>query len=264
MFTFRELILNVKKTILLLWIILIGNEIFAQGPDFFSQGLRLEKEFKVEAAWEKFELAIRQNPKNAEALTHASRMVSNIGGRFAKAEREQKLDFYKRARVYAEKAIEIEPSYPEARLAYVIALGLQSEIETNPHEKVRYAQNIHTEATRILQLDSTFAEAYFILGKWQFELSRLNWMELMACRIFFGGFPEEISMRRALDYFNQANSYKQDTILFLFGLASAQHDLGENDKASQTLQKALALPLSEPDDALRKERCQNLLKQIVQ
>lgn len=253
-----------KKIFFLIWVILAGNEALGQGPDFFSQGLKLEKEFKVEAALEKFELAIRQNPKNAEALTHASRMLSNIGGRLAKSEREQKLDFYKRARIYAEKSIEINPSDTETRLAYVISLGLQSEIATDPHEKVRFAQNIHNEATLILQLDSTFAEAYFILGKWQFELSSLNWVELMACRIFFGGFPEEISMGRALEYFNQANSFKQDTILFLFGLASAQHALGENDKASQTLHRALALPLSEPDDNLRKERCQNLLKQIVQ
>jgi len=264
MFNFRKLILNVNKVIFLFWIISIGNEVFAQESDFFSQGLKLEKEFKVEAALEKFELAIRQNPKNAEALTHASRMLSNIGGRLAKSEREQKMDFYERARVYGEQSIAINPSDPETRLAYVISLGLQSEIATNPHEKVRYAQNIHNEATRILEIDSSFAEAYFILGKWQFELSRLNWVELMACRLFFGGFPEEISMERALEYFNQANSYKPDTILFLFGLASAQHALEENDKASQTLKRALALPLSEPDDALRKERCQTLLKQIVQ
>jgi tetratricopeptide (TPR) repeat protein len=86
----------------------------------------------------------------------------------------------------------------------------------------------------------------------------------MACRIFFGGFPEEISLERALHYFEKANSYKQDYILFLFGLASAQHALGEHNKATQTLQRALTLPLSEPDDVQRKERCQALLKQIVQ
>lgn len=253
-----------KKLIFLFSILILGKEAFTQEQDFFSQGLRLEKEFNVEAALGKYELAIRQNPKNAEALTHASRMLSNIGGRLPKTERDQKLDYYERAKTYAEKSIEISPAATENRLAYVISLGLQSEIATNPHEKVRHAQNIHNEATRILQLDSTFAEAYFILGKWQYELSRLNWVELMACRIFFGGFPEDISMERALEYFKKANSYKQDYILFLFGLASAQHALGENDKATQTLQRALALPLSEPDDAPRKERCQNLLKQIVQ
>jgi tetratricopeptide (TPR) repeat protein len=86
----------------------------------------------------------------------------------------------------------------------------------------------------------------------------------MACKLFFGGFPEQISLERSLEYFKKANSYKQDYILFLFGLASAQHALGENDKATQTLQKALSLPMAEPDDSTRKERCQALLRQIVQ
>ncbi len=253
-----------KKIVFLLWITLPGHDAFAQQNDFFSEGLAFEKAFKVETALEKFELAIRQNPKNTEALTHASRMLSNIGGRLPITELDRKLELYERAKTYAEKSIELNPSIPESRLAYVISLGLQSEIATNPNDKVRYAQNIHNEATKILQLDSTFAEAYFILGKWQYELSRLNWMELMACRIFFGGFPEEISLERALEYFKQANAYKEDHILFLYGLASAQHALGENDKATQTLQKALSLPLSEPDDATRKERCQALLRQIVQ
>jgi tetratricopeptide (TPR) repeat protein len=256
--------LGVKKIILLFWIVLLANEAVAQRSDFFSEGLALEVEFNVGAALEKFELAIRQNPKNIQALTHASRMLSNIGGRLPKTELQQKLGYYERAKTYAEKSIELNASNPESRLAYVISLGLQSEIATNPHEKVRYAQDIHNEAIRILELDSTFAEAYFILGKWQFELSRLNWVELMACRIFFGGFPEGISMEKALHYFNRANSYKPNTILFLFGLASANHALGDNDKAIQTLQRALTLPLSEPDDALRKERCQALLKQMVQ
>lgn len=253
-----------KIVIFLFYLTLVCVEASAQSQDFFADGLKLEKEFKVEAALEKYEAAIRQNPKNAKALTHASRMLSNIGGRIARTEHDRKLELYEKARVYAEKSMTLNNSDPEAHLAYVISLGLQSEIATNPHEKVRYAQNIHNEATKILKLDSTFAEAYFILGKWQYELSRLNWVELMACKLFFGGFPEQISLERSLEYFKKANSYKQDYILFLFGLASAQHALGDNDKATQTLQKALSLPMAEPDDATRKERCQALLRQIIQ
>jgi tetratricopeptide (TPR) repeat protein len=252
----------VKKTVLFLSLICFGA--FGQGGDLYQQGLALEKDFNVEAALEKYELAIRQNPKHAKALNHASRMLSNIGGRLPKTERNKKMELYERARVYSEKSMELNPDDPEAHLAYVISLGLQSEIATNPHEKVRYAQNIHNEATRILQIDSTFAEAYFILGKWQYELSHLNWVELMACKLFFGGFPEEISFQKALQYFTLADNYKPDYILFLYGLASAQYELGESDKAVQTLQRALSLPLSEPDDTTRKERCGALLKKIIQ
>lgn len=246
------------------FLFLICNETAGQEWDLYQQGIILEKDFYVEAALEKYELAIRQNPKHAKALTHASRMLSNIGGRLPGSERNKKMELYERARVYSEKSIELNPVDPEARLAYVISLGLQSEIATNPHDKVRYAQNIHNEATRILQIDTTFAEAYFILGKWQYELSQLNWVELMACKLFFGGFPEEISFQKALDYFILANNYKPDYILFLYGLASAQHKLGQDGKAFQTLQRALSLPLSEPDDTTRKGRCEALMKQIVQ
>lgn len=248
----------------IVFLILLSYDVFGQQGDLYTQGLALERDFHVEEALQKYESAIRQNPKHAKALTHASRMLSNIGGRLPVSERNRKMELYERARVYSEKSIELDPGDPGVRLAYVISLGLQSEIATNPHEKVRYAQNIHNEATRILQIDSTFAEAYFILGKWQYELSHLNWVELMACKLFFGGFPEEISFQRALHYFTLANNYKPDYILFLFGLASAQHELGENGKAVQTLQRALSLPLSEPDDVTRKERCETLLKKIVQ
>jgi tetratricopeptide (TPR) repeat protein len=89
-------------------------------------------------------------------------------------------------------------------------------------------------------------------------------MELMACKIFFGGFPEEISYEAAHRYFTKAIRYKSNSILFLYGLASSQHALGEDEKALQTLHKALALPPAEPDDMLRKARCETLLKEITE
>lgn len=240
--------------------ILYGQSI----ESFFEDGLSLEKQFKVEEALVQFELAIQSDPNHGEALQHASRMLSNIAGRMQKNQLAKKKELLKKARTYAQKSILLNPNNPEARLAHIITLGLLSEIATNPHEKVVDARLIHGEAVRILEIETTFAEAYFVLGKWQFELSKLNWMELMACRIFFGGFPEEISMKAALNYFEKATEFNQDSILFLYGQASAQHALGENQKAVYTLNRALALPLAEPDDTLRKDRCSTLLKQIIQ
>lgn len=249
---------------ILLFLQFIGFIAFGQkGADYFNEGLTYEKQFKVEAALEKFELAIKANPNDGEAYMHASRMLSNIGGRLPKSSRSKKQEYYEKAKLYADKSIELMPRNPEAHLANIIALGLLSEIAINPHEKVRDARNIHQEAIKILDIDSTYAEAYFVLGKWQYELSGLNWMELMACKIFFGGFPEEISYEAAHRYFTKAIQYRTNSILFLYGLASSLHKLGENEKAIQTLTKALALPPAEPDDLLRKTRCETLLKEIT-
>jgi tetratricopeptide (TPR) repeat protein len=230
----------------------------------FEEGLALEKKFQVEAALGKYEAVIQNNPNHAGALTHASRMLSNIGGKLPKTDRKNRRPILEKSREYSLRSILINPIDPQARLAHIISLGLLSEIATNPHEKVRDARLIHDEAKKILELDSTFAEAYFVLGKWQHELSRLNWVELMACNIFFGGFPESISMESALRYFDKAIEFNPSSVLFLYGQALALHELGDNQKAVVVLNRALALPLAEPDDTLRKERCEALLKEIVQ
>jgi tetratricopeptide (TPR) repeat protein len=249
---------------ILFFLLLINTSAIAQKADeYYREGIELETKFKVEEALEKFELAIKSNPRHGEAFMHASRMLSNIGGRLPKSARNEKQKYYNKAKQYAERALELIPNNPNAHLANIVALGLQSEIAINPHEKVRDARDIHQAAINILKIDSTFSEAYFVLGKWQYELSGLNWMELMACKIFFGGFPEAISYEAAYRYFMKAIQYKPNSILFLYGLASTQHALKDDKKALQTLNKALSLPLAEPDDIERKSRCEALLKQIV-
>jgi tetratricopeptide (TPR) repeat protein len=232
--------------------------------DYFQQGILFEKSFQVEEALGRYEAGLLKNPNHTESLIHASRMLSNLAGRLPKPEHARKKEMLGKARTYAQKSIRLDPSNPQGRLAHIISLGLLSEIATNPREKVANAGAIHDEAVKILDIDSTFSEAYFVLGKWQYELSQLNWMELMACRIFFGGFPESISIEASLHYFDKAIEFNPNSILFLYGQASAQHALGENQKAVNALDRALVLPISEPDDVLRKERCTNLLKQIVQ
>lgn len=232
--------------------------------DPFQKGLALEREFKVEAALSEYKEALKKNPDHPEALQHASRMLSNIAGKLPKNQLTRKRELLKEAQEYAQKSIQLNPNVPESRLAHIISIGLLSEIATNPREKVADAWLIYSEAIKILEIDSTYAEAYFVLGKWQHELSKLNWMELMACRIFFGGFPESISIEAAIQYYNKALQFNPNSILFLYGKGSALYQVGENEQAASVLNRALALPEAEPDDMLRKERCSALLRQIIQ
>ncbi len=238
----------------------ISNTIHAQ--DFFEQGLALEKVFETTKALEKFEKAIEQNPKNGLAYRHASRMLSNIGGNLPISKKEEKSKNYQKAKEYAIESIQLLPNDPETHLAYVIALGLLSEISGTPREKIADAKIIKEEGETIIRLNPSFAAGYFILGKWNFELSQLTWIEQMACRVFFGGLPEGFSMEAAKTNFNKANQLEPNTILYLYGQASVYKYLGEFDKAKKILNHALQLPLKEPDDAQRKRRCQQLLDVI--
>ena len=228
----------------------------------FEQGLAFEKEFKVDQALIKFKEVIKSQPSHSGALTHASRMLSNIGGRLPLTVKVEKRKYYLEAMELAERAIKLDDKNVEPHLAYVISLGLLSEVSESAQEKVKHAKIIYNEATTMIMLDSSFAAAYFILGKWHFELARLSWFERLACELFFGGLPEGISMDKAIAYLQKASLIEPNTILYLFGEASAYHYKKDNKKAIALLKLALSLPIREPDDVQRKKRCTELLKEI--
>jgi len=234
---------------------------FAQVQNDLQKAISLEKEFKVEAALEKFEEIVKTDPTNAEALHHASRMLSTIGGRMKSDKRDVKSMYYEKAKAYAERSISANSKSAPARLAYIISLGLMSEIASNPREKIKNAKIIRNEAESIIQLDSTFAEAYFVLGKWHYELAKLNWLEQLACK-FLGGLPNDISMESALKNYNLATGIDPKSILYLYGLANLYHYQGEDTLAEKILQKGLQLSVREPDDIQRRENCLALLRQL--
>ena len=227
----------------------------------FEEGLQLEKNFKVEDALSKYQQVIKRQPDHTLALTHASRMLTNIGGRLGADHKEEKKKYYEQAKAYAAKALSLDSTIVDTHLAYLIALGLLTEVASSAGERVHDAKIIKHEAETIIRIDSTFGAGYFVLGKWHLEVSKLNWLERVACQLFFGGLPEA-SVDLAISYLKKASRLEPNTILYLYGEASAYEYEGDKKTAASLLKKAIALPPKEPDDIQRKQRCEELLKDL--
>lgn len=243
---------------------LIGWD-YAQGQtaeQVLSAGIALEKQFKVPEALVKYNAVISLNPQSAEAWWRASRMLSNLGGHIDKSQADEKRAKYEQARQYALKSIALNPKNPDARLAHIISMGLLAEMAGNPREKIRDAKIIREEAEATLALDSTFAPVYFVLGKWHYELAKLNWLEQMAVKLFFGGMPENVSMDRAIEYLRKASRLEPNTILYMYGEASVLEYEERTAEAIALLERALKLPPKEPDDIIRKTKCEELLRAL--
>ncbi|MCU0420469.1 MAG: hypothetical protein MUC38_12525 [Cyclobacteriaceae bacterium] len=249
----------------IIWFAILGLAAHAAAAqpaeDLMQEGLRLEKEFKVKEALQKFEAVLVLQPRHAEALWHASRMYSNVGGHLK--EKSQKRVFYEKAKAAAVQSIHVNPASIDARFSHIISLGLMAEIASNPREKIRDAKIIREEAEAIVKLDSAYAPAYFVLGKWHYELAKLSWIEQMACDLLFGGLPEDVSMEKAARHFRRASALDADNILFLYGEASVYAYEEDYGQAKKLLERALALAPREPDDILRKEKCQALYQQVL-
>lgn len=219
----------------------------------------LEKSFNDAGALEKYEQVLDLDPKNSYALGHASRMLSNIAGRMEHdAQQHQMLE---RSRSYAMHAIKINNNDKEAHLNYVIALGLLTDIVKNSAEKIEYAKIIHSEAELLLKLDSLYAPAFYILGKWNLSLATLSWLEKMACSVLYSAIPKA-SLHTAIRYLDKAIALQPDYILFHYNRALAYYYSDNIKEASHALQTAFTLPMTEPDDKIRIAQCVALQKKI--
>ena len=113
----------------------------------------------------------------------------------------------------------------------------------------------------LLSHDSTFAPAYYVLGKWQLELSKLNWAERLACQVLFGGVPKGVSLDESIRCFDRAIQLESDFLLFHYGKASALYEAGKYTEAIFILEQALRITTNDPDDIVRRKKCVRLLEE---
>ncbi len=230
--------------------------------EILNQGMQNERAWRDEAALEQYETALKIQPNNPIALVRLSRMYCNIGGR--SKDKEFKRSYAMKAKKIALHAIQINNEDKEAHLCYILSLGIMAEMADNPREKLTNARIIKREAEYILKLDSTFAPAFYILGKWHFAIASLSGIETMVCNLLFGGVPEGASIDEALNSYEKAIVLWPDYIVFYYGKALVLDFKGEKSETVSTLKKALQLAPRDPDDHLRLKKCQRLLQQTQQ
>lgn len=225
-----------------------------------EEGHRLESDFKIVEALKRYESILRHDADYVPALIRASRMTSNIAAHIDELpKRREQLAI---AEKYSKRAVFLNPENPDAHFSLLVVLGLLSEIAPSPREKLKDAKLIRLEAEKIISLDPKYGLGYFVLGKWHFELSKLTWVERVACDLFYGGVPDGVSMEESFKNFNMALKLDPDQIIILYGKAAALHYEGKDEEAIRILERAISLPLRDVDDEFRKERCKTLLKEI--
>lgn len=259
-YSFLSTIIARRVAFIVLLLTITFSIVHANSPDeLVHQGIVAEKKLDEQSALNFYEKAILENPRHVEALWRASRMLSNAAGR--SADKSSKIQYASRAKTFSKQAMGINPVCKEARLCYIIALGLLSEAASSPSEKLANAKIIYAEAEAVLKIDSLNAPAYYVLGKWHFELAKLNWAEKLACNLLFGGVPNGVSFDKSIRYFEKAIHLQPDYILFHYGRASAFYYMGKYDKAIPILESALKLAPVEPDDEIRKQKCVKMLEE---
>ena len=91
-------------------------------------------------------------------------------------------------------------------------------------------------AERAIRYDPANYKAYIILGRWNYEVSNLNFFERTFARWFYGDLPSA-SLDDAIRDYEKSLALRPDFMLNYFELAKALHRDGQDRRAIGLLQK---------------------------
>lgn len=226
--------------------------------DDVNQGVQLVKEMKEEEALAKFKDALKLQPGNVKALWEASLMSSRIGNR--QTSKEMKAAYFKVAKIYAEGALHQAPDNADANLSMAIAMGRMALI-SGAKDKVAASRDIKKYADLAIKINPGLAEAWHVLGKWNFEITNLNFAERAAANLLFGGIPKA-SLADAIADYEKCKKLDPSFILNYYELARAYHQNGEDQKAIDNLKQIFRIANNREDDPQIKEDSRKLLERL--
>jgi tetratricopeptide (TPR) repeat protein len=246
------------RGLFLLWL-LFGYRSSAQDiAVLLSRGARLEAAFKEEEALPVYQQILQIQPHQLFSLCRCSDLICRIGNR--ETDRDKKIADFKVGYRYAQTAYQLDSTSAEVNIVMAFSLARMALIQSGK-ERVAGAREIKRYAEQALRYDPGNYKAYHILGRWQYEVSNLNFIERTLARWFFGALPEA-SLDEAIRDFQRSMASKPDFLLNYYELARCWRREGQKEKAIVLLQRMEAIPDGMYDDRTVRQDGRRLLAEL--
>lgn len=222
-----------------------------------KEARQFETSFKEKEALQKYLEVLKVQPQNLTALCKSSELYNSLGKRLASKDSQK--EYYRTAKTYAQKALQVNANSVDANFAMALAMGRMAMIASG-QERINAVKDIKTYAEKTIQLDPDNFKGYHVLGKWYYEVSNLNSLEKWLVKMRYGALPAA-SLGDAIRCFEKSKQLNPGFALNYLELARSFHRNDEEQKAIQQLEIMMKLPNANPDDATVKEQGKKLLQE---
>ncbi len=216
------------------------------------------KKFDNRTALTHYRRAVELDSSNYEALWKLARAYVDVGMALPKKEQPQ---HYALGERMARRGAALYPDSANGHFILAVALGRVALYEGGKR-KIQISKEVKAAAERALRADPKHDGALHVLGRWNYELADLNFVERTVAKIVFGGLPTGASYTQAAQYFEQAITASAGQPVHHYELARTLLKLGRQKEARQHLEKCIALPNVFWDDAQHKLAAQKLLEKL--
>jgi Flp pilus assembly protein TadD len=128
-------------------------------------------------------------------------------------------------------------------------------------EKVELSRLVRLKAERALALDSDYAWAHHLLGRWHYEVSDLGAMARWAVRLIYGGLPDA-STADAVRHLERAVALEPAQLQHRLELGFAYLAHGQREEARAAFEAGLKMPSLEKHDEPAKLRARAALAKL--
>ncbi|MEP6582811.1 MAG: hypothetical protein ABJA90_01035 [Ginsengibacter sp.] len=248
------------KLIFVISLLLLPRILHAQDVNYYiAQAKQYETAMNDELAIAKYKEGLKVSPTNVYSICKISELCSRIGGRL-KDDKENQARYFSMARMYAYNALKLEPFNSESNFVMALVMGREAIIKGG-REKIMAVKDVKKYADRSIKYNPDNFKAWYVLGKWYYEVSALNYFERTAVRIFFGALPKA-DITDAIACFEKSKSINPGFILNYLSLAKAYKKKDEISLAKRNLALMISLPDEMQDDAIIKAEGRELLKKL--
>lgn len=248
-----------KKTIFMLMFCGVALASMAQSAEeLLTQAQTLTKQMKETEALAKYKELLQVSPGHVAAFTQSSLICSREAAR--QKDKAAKQTWLDQARIYAYEALKAEPENAEANYAQAVYYARLAQI-SGAKEKVAAAKEVKKYADLALKFKPDYAEAFHLIGKWNFDLYNLGSIEKAAAKVLFGGVPPG-TMEEAIANYEKCMQLKPSFILNYLDLAIAFKQNNQETQSMEVLNKAVKLRPIFQDDIAYKAECKKMLEDM--
>lgn len=220
--------------------------------DYFA-----EKTFDNNKALEKYLEALKLSPKNYELYWKISRCYIDIGEHMPSTSQEEKQKqeaIYKKALLYADSAVQVNPKGSMGYTRRAIANG-RIALFKGIWDNVSIVKKTKSDLDKAIELDPNNATAYYVLARTHTKVSEKSKVIRWPLGLAWANLED------AIKYYEKAILLRPDFIMYRLDAAKAYIQMEDYTKAKQHLSIIATLPtLDEDDENFRKEAAELLTK----
>lgn len=213
---------------------------------------------------EGFMMLLEKKDQYGQEVPFLWRLARSYGDMFdLTSDIEDKKSYTEAGKIFAEKAITLDPMSADSHQWFAIMCGYMSEYES-VQNKIKNGYLFKDHLDKAIELKPQDPLSYYLLGRWCYAVAQLSWIERKVAATLFGN-PPTATIQDALHYFHKVEEIRPCYSKFNYVcLAKCYKDLGQRVHALKWCDAASAMAVASNEDKEAQRELDSILSSLSQ